>query len=524
MMRRTRLASVVLLLTLLLTACSGGKETAAPPAAGGETAQPKPAPATGEPKKGGTLTIGLNGEIDKIDPHKSVTIVAFQVHQTIYQSLVTANEKLDNVVPELAEKWEQPDDKTYLFHLRKGVKFHNNQEMKADDVVWSFERLMSDAVGSPRKTDFALVDKMEKVDDYTVKMTLKTPFAPILSKLENLRIMPKAESNDFDKNPIGTGPFQFVEWVSGQRIVVKRFDGYWGGPAYLDQVVFRPIPEAATKLVELKTGNVDILNEVPFKDVKSLEQDANLQVFRTNSVVRDHLGFNTTKKPFDNKLVRQAIAWAIDREAIVQALMYGYAKPAHVALPETNWAFAPAAKTAYGYDVKKAKELLTQAGYPNGFEATIKVSPTYPEEVKMAELMQQSLAEIGVKVNIVQLEWSTFIKEVISEKNFDMEIVLISGGMDPDDFLYQWYHTGEPFNFLNYSSKAYDEAVEKARVAVGQDARKPLYEQAQQILLDEMPVAHLIYRDAIMAAGKQVKGFVMTPRYDLRLHKVWLDK
>jgi peptide/nickel transport system substrate-binding protein len=528
-MRRRGLLSLTgfaLMLSFLLTACGAGGSTptgsgtsGSTPTGSGGAAQLAP----GTPKQGGSLTIGLNGEIDKIDPHKSVTIVAFQVNQTMYESLVTANDQLDNVVPQLAEKWDQPDATTYIFHLRKGVKFHNGKELKAEDVLFSYERIMADATGSPRKTDFKLVEKMEQVDEYTVKLTLQTPFAPILSKLENLRIMPKGE-NDFDQKPIGTGPFQFVEWVSGQKIVAKAFPDYWGGAPYLDQIVFRPIPEAATKLVELKTGGVDMLNEVPFKDIAALEKEANLQVYRTNSVVRDHLGFNVGRKPFDDKLVRQAIAWAIDREGIASALMYGYAKPAHMAIPDSNWAFLPAAATAYGYDLKKAKELLTQAGYPNGFETTIKVSPTYPEQVKMAELIQQSLSEIGVKVNILQLEWSTWIKEVISEKNFDMEIVLISGGMDPDDFLYQWYRSGEPFNFLNYNSPTYDETIQKARVAVDADERKVQYHKGQQVLLDEMPVAHIIYRDAVMAAGKHVKGFVMTPRYDMRFAKVWLDK
>lgn len=525
--------SLLMVTALLLSACGGKTQTSQPesskpaasaPAADSKpSATPAPAQPTGQPKKGGTLTVGLNGEIDKIDPHKSVTIVSFQVNQTMYESLVTANDKLDGVGPQLAESWTNPDDKTYLFKLRKGVKFHNGKEFKAEDVVFSYNRIMAKETGSPRVSDLSLIDKVEAQDEYTVKMTLKSAFAPILVKLENLRIMPKGD-NDFDKTPIGTGPFQFVEWVSGQKITVKRFDSYWGGPAYLDQVVFRPIPEAATKLVELKTGNVDMLNEVPFKDIKGLEKEPNVQVYRTNSVVRDHLGFNVTKKPFDNKLVRQAIAWTIDREAITQALMYGFAKPTNVSVPDNNWAFLTASKTAYGYDLKKAKDLLTQAGYPNGFEATIKVSPTYPEEVKMAELIQQSAAQIGVKINILQLEWSTWIKEVVSEKNFDMEIVLISGGVDADDFLYQWYHTGEGFNFLNFSNKQYDELVEKARLATKQAERQDLYGKAQQVLLDEMPAAHIIYRDAVMAAGKHVKGFTMTPRYDMRFQKVWLDK
>lgn len=530
-MRRIQLVRLPLALAAIaavaLAGCGGSKapqtKTDAP-ATAPASAQPAP-PAPKQPKAGGTLTVGLNGEIDKIHPLKSTTIVGFQVYTQIYEGLVRANPKLDGVVPLLAESWDvSADGKTYTFQLRRGVKFHNGKEFKAEDVKFTFDVMMAKETGSPRAGDFRPVDKVEVVDDATVRFTLKHAFAPFLTKLEVMRILPKMEGHDFDRNPIGTGPFQFVEWVSGQRIVVKKFNEYWGGAPYLDQVVFRPIPEAATKLVELKTGNVDILNEVPFKDIKGLEQEPGIKVHRTNSVVRDHLGFNVTRPPFNNKLVRQAIAWAIDRKTIAEALMYGFAKPTNTPVPAGHWAYQPDSVNRYGYDLNKAKSLLAQAGFPNGFETTVKVSPTYPEEVKMAELLQQSLAQIGVKLKVEQLEWSTWIKTVVSEKNFDMEIVLISGGVDPDDFLYQWYHTGEVFNFLGYSNPEYDKMVEEARALSSQDQRKQAYLKIQDFLMEEAPVAHIIYRDAVMATSDKVQGFVMTPRYDMDFRKVWLDK
>ncbi len=482
-------------------------------------------PESREPKRGGTLTVALNGEIDTIDPHKSVTIVGFQVYTQIYEGLVRAKPTLDGVEPLLAESWSQPDPMTYEFRLRRGVRFHNGKDFRAEDVKFSFERVMDPNFGSPRRPNFTPVDRLEIVDDYTVRFVLKQPFAPFLTKLETLYILPRSEGIDFSRQPVGTGPFKFVEWVSGQRITVEKFTGYWQeGLPYIDRVVFRPIPEPSTRVVELRTGGVDLLNEVPFKDVAALEKEPRLRVYRVMGVVRDHVGFNVSKPPFQNNLnLRKAIAWAIDRDTIIESIMYGLARPAQVAIPESHWAFNPAVKNAYGYDLNRAREFYERAD-PKPRELTVKVSPTYPEQVKMAELLQQSLAKIGIDLKIVQLEWSTWIKEVVTEGNFEMEIVLISGGIDPDDFFYQWHHTGEVFNIWRYSDPEMDRLLEQARTETDQEKRKQLYYRVQEKLIADVPLVHILYRESIMASTAALNDFVMTGRYDMNFRRVWLDR
>lgn len=505
-----RIASLGLVGLFVVVACQG-------PTGGG--------PQSGTPKPGGTLTVALDGEIDTIDPHKSVTIVGFQVYTQVYEGLVRASKKLDRMEPLLAESWEQPDELTYVFKLRSGVKFHNGKEFTAEDVRYTFERVMDKDFASPRRPDFTPVDRVEVVDDRTVRFVMSKPFAPFLSKLEALRIVPKSEGIDFAKQPVGTGPFTFVEWVSGQKIALARNPDYWQkGRPYVDEVIFRPVPEASTRVVELQTGNVDLLNAVPLKDVAELEKDAKVQVYRVSGVVRDHLGFNMNSPLFkDNPNLRKAIAWAIDRETIVRDIVFGLGTVAQVPIPESHPYFNRSLRNTYGFDLQKAKEFYDKAD-PKPTQLTVKVSPTYPDQPKMAELIQPSLAKIGIELKIVQLEWSTWIKEVVSQNEYELEIVLISGGIDADDFFYQWLHTGEGFNIWKYSDPQMDKLLEDGRATTDEAKRKDLYARIQQKVVDDAPMTHILYRESVMAASARLKDFVMTGRYDMDFRDVWLDR
>ena len=358
-MRRTSLLALLLTLLLTLAACAApASEPAGDTGAAADTAADSAVTIPSEPVYGGTLTVALDGEIDTIDPHVSVTIVGFQVYTQIFEGLVEATPTLDNVVPLLAESWEQTDDVTYVFTLRQGITFHDGSDFTAEDVVYSYDRVMSKDFGSPRRADLLPIESVTAVDDYTVEFKLTQPFAPFLTKLEVLRIVPADPENDPATNPIGTGPFAFVEWITGQRIELVKNENYWQeGRPYLDGVVFRPIAEPSTRVVELQTGSVDLLNSVPSKDVAALDTDPNIDVYRVMGVVRDHIGFNMESPIFaDNPNLRKAIGWAINREAIVEAIMFGYAVPAQIAIPSTHWAYNPAVEGAFGYDLAKAKD------------------------------------------------------------------------------------------------------------------------------------------------------------------------
>ncbi|MBV7327748.1 hypothetical protein KFU94_05705 [Chloroflexi bacterium TSY] len=517
-MQRKPFLSIVILLSLVMAACAAPVSTGAGDTASGDMA-------SSEPQSGGTLTVALNGEIDTIDPHLSVTIVGFQVYPMIFEGLVKLNAAMDDVEPLLAESWEQPDDVTYVFKLREGITFHDGSEFTAEDVVFTYDRVMDEDFGSSRRPDFLPIESVEAIDDYTVQFTMSAPFAPFLTKLENLRIVPNDAEIDHALTPVGTGPFTFVEWISGQSITLAKNPDYWQeGLPYLDELVYRPIPEPSTRVVELQTGNVDLLNEVPQKDVASLEEDGNVQVFRVMGVVRDHVGFNMESEIFkDNPNLRKAIGWAIDRQTIADAIMFGLAIPSQVAIPTNHWGFNPAVEGSFGYDIEKAQELLDQAD-PVPESIAVKVSPTYPNQIKMAELMQQDLAKLGIELEIVQLEWSNWIQEVVTDGNYDMEIVLISGGSDPDDFFYQWHHTGEVFNIWRYSDPDMDALLEEGRSTTDQAARQETYHAVQEKLIEDAPLIHIIYRESAMAASAALQNFTMTGRYDMDFREVWVNR
>ena len=532
MTNRNRLQMMTWLLVLMIlvfaSACAPASPTGAPASDSGAP-QPDVAVETeeveaGEPQQGGAINVALHGEIDTIDPHQSVTIVGAQVYGNIVESLVTPNAALDNMEPELATDWTISDDGlTYTFNLRQGVKFHNGQDFTAADVIFSYNRIIDPDFPGADASSLSMIESVEAVDDHTVVFTLQFPFSAFLTKLEQLWILPNDSGVDFEQELVGTGPFKFAEWVSGDHITLERFDEYWEeGLPYLDQVTYRPIPEDATKLVELKTGGLNFISNVPYKDVAELEADQNIAVYRTLGVVRDHLGFNVTKPPFDNAKVRQAMGYLIDREAIAAAILEGYALPSQIAIPETHWAFNPNVEGTYTFDPAKAKQLLEEAGFGDGFKASIKVSPTYPLEIKMAELIAEAAREIGVEFEIVQLEWSTWIEQVVSQGDYEAEIVLISGGIDPDDFFYQWHHSGEIFNIWRYSTDELDALLDEGRQAQSQDERKEIYAQVQDTLIEEAPMVHIVYRESVMASDAGVKGFTMTGREDMNWKHVWI--
>ncbi|QRG69103.1 ABC transporter substrate-binding protein [Brevibacillus choshinensis] len=480
-MKKRVLAGFFLSLSLMLSACSGGGGTAAP----GEQAKPQEGQAAAAKTE---LVVAAEQEPVGYDPHKVPAASSVRVYALIYDSLTKLDENM-NIVPNLAEKWEvSPDGKTVTMFLHKGVKFHNGKDMTADDVKFTFERIMNPDTGSIAKSYFSSVESIEVKDPTTIVFKLKNADAAFIANTASAyaSIVPSG-STDLTKEAIGTGPFKMEKAEPGQYVLLKKNPDYFNKDLpKVETIKFQIMKDEAERLAAIRSGKIDI-SVVSADSAKLLEGKPGVQVKNYQSLEYSYLGINVNKKPFDNPKVREAISYAVDRNQIVQTVWKGEAALTGPIAPAlTNWALDTASYPTYKTDVEKAKQLLAEAGFPNGFETQIETAATYPDMVETAQVIQQQLKAIGINAKINQLEWGNYI-EVWKSKDMNLMVGRNTSGVDADRSMRFFFSTTGSANVWNYSNPAYDELVAKALATVDQAERKKLYEQAQTMLVADAP-------------------------------------
>jgi len=528
------------LVTSLLAACgpaAPASPTAAPkteakpaeqkPAAPGVQASPaaQAQPAPGQPRRGGTLRAGYWQEHKTLDPHLSLQVNERWLMYAVYNTLVGTDEQF-NPQPELAESWSNPDPKTYLFKLRQGVKFHDGTDFDAAAVKWNIDRLKDPATKSPRINDVAVVQSVEVVDRDTVKFNLNQPYAPLLAVLMDrpgFMVSPSAVQKlgpDFGRNPVGTGPFKFVQWTEGQGVTVERNPSYWN-PAepYLERIEFRVVTDPTVRVTMLRSGELDLIDRIDSKDVATIRENPNLKLLQFNGGAWFGWQWWVDKPPFDNQLVRQAIAWGINREALgkIHWNGYGHIPPGPVTIP---WAGGDAIQPI-GYDPAKAKSLLAQAGRGGGFEETLTVRGQ-PEDTRLGELIQAQLADLGVKVNLATIspnEWTA----AQQERQINWTTTSWTQRADPDGLLSLLVKTKGTANTLGYSNPQVDDLLAKAAAIYDREQRRPLYQQIMQIVVDDAPFVYLWQPAYFYGIAKQVEGVPDIPDNILRVRGIWLN-
>lgn len=525
----------------LLAACQAppapakpGEAGQAAPAAAPTAAAPavsKPAEAakpTGGPVPGGTVRVGLNADLTTLDPHLSTAAVDRQVYQSVFDTLVRLDKDLQ-LRPGLAESWEQPDPKTLIFKLRRGVKYHDGEPFNAASVQANVQRMLSHPK-SLRKGELADVESVDVVDEYTARFNLKQPSSPLLSLLTDRAGMmvstkaAEAAGDDFARKPVGSGPFKFIEWIKDDHVTVRKFDQYWekdsaGNPLpYLDEVVYKPIPDGNSRLAALRTSTVDIIDFPNSKDIPSLRESKDLRFLEIPGLAFRYIQLNLERPPFDNKLVRQALAWSIDREAINKVVFFNSGQPAQQAIPPASWAFDAAFKP-FTRDVEKAKALLAQAGLPNPrFSALV---TNTPEEKQLAEVYKEQLADVGIEMEIELLEFATLLDRV-NRSDFTAVVLQWSGRPDPDGNVFGYFHTKGAQNRGKYANPQVDELLEKARATYDQNERKRLYAQVNQILAEDVPMIFIQHRPEIKVMSPKLQNFTHVPDGMMRFRDVWL--
>lgn len=508
MKKFNRVLALLLVLAMLAAAGCGGKGKTEEGQAGTGTE-------TGSGAEGGakdTLTIAQGADPVSLDPYGTTDTPAIRVASCIFETLVTRDDN-GEIAPGLAESWEIVDDTTYVFHLRQGVKFHNGEELKASDVAFSFSKIAeSPHASSIRATiDF---ENSKAVDDYTFEMKMTEPFGPILNHLGHAVmaiVNEKAYTEAGDavgQNPVGTGPYKFVSWAASDRIVLEANQEYWGTAPAIPNVIWRTIPEVATRSIEVEAGGVDVAVDIQASDVERLESKEGVEVFREVASSINFIGLNTTKAPFDNVKVRQAIDLATDKEAIYNVVYQGTGTIAEAPMSSVVWAYNDQLPK-HEYNVEKAKELLAEAGYADGFKMTMTTDESQARQ-DTAEIVQSQLAAIGIQVEIQSLERTTYIGEVCAGTLEAFSLGWSSDTGDPDYALYASFHSsqhGEGGNMSFYTNEEVDRLLQLGRTSTDQEERKEAYLEAQAIVWEEVPCIFLQCPEDLYAYNSNLKNF-----------------
>ncbi len=498
-------------------------------------------------KKGGVLVFGRSGDSTGLDPARETDGESYMVCDNIYDTLVQFKAGTTEIEPGLAESWDiSADGLEYVFKLRKGVKFHDGTDFTAEDVVFSLERQLKEdhpyyKMG-PWKYWGAMdmnniVEDIVAVDDYTVKFILQRPEAPFIANLAmNFAAIVSPEAVEkygeaFPQNPVGTGPFKFVQWLKDDSITIDRFEEYWGEKAYLDRVIFRAIPDATARYLALKAGEVDLIDYPSPDDIDEMRADSSLKLITQEGLNVGYLSFNNDRKPFDNKLVRQALNYAINRDDVIKGVYGEFGAPAKNPIPPTMWSYNDDIKP-YPYDPAKAKKLLAEAGYPNGFKTTfwyMPVSRPYMvNAAKAAEIMQAQFKEIGVETELVTYEWGTYLDKTDNGEHDMCFLGWTGDNGDPDNFLHMLLSIAAAekpaMNNAFWRNEEYNDLVEEAKKATDPDKRVKLYRKAQEIFHEECPWAPIAHSIVVAPMKKEVMDFVLYPTSKRVFHKVWLKK
>ena len=494
-----------------------------------------------------TLVYCSEGSPENFNPMINTTGTTFDANLPIYNRLLEFRAGSTEVMPGLAEKWDvSADGKTFTFHLRHGVKWQSNKTFKptrdfnADDVIFSFERQWKESnpyhkVSGGNYSYFGdmgfdkLLVSIDKLDPYTVRFTLNAPQAPFLADLAmDFATIQSKEYADallktgkpemIDQEPIGTGPFELVTYSKDSTIRYRAFPQYWGPKPKLDNLVFAISVDPAVRLAKLRANECQVTAYPNPADLPSIRTDKNLQLLSQPGLNIGYLAFNNTKAPYTNKLVRQAINMAIDRKAILTAIYQGAGEQAKNLIPPTMWSYNKSVQD-WPYDPAKAKALLAQAGFPNGFETTLWAMPVQrpynPDARRMAEMMQSDLAKVGITAKIVSYEWGEYRKRVQNAEH-DMALLGWTGDNgDPDNFFVPLAGCNAAKAGGGSASKfcyqPFEDLIQKAVITINQAERAKLYEQAQVIMHEEAPFVLIAHSVVFLPMSKDVVNFKLSP-------------
>jgi peptide/nickel transport system substrate-binding protein len=454
----------------------------------------------------GNLIAAIAGEPDQLDPQKTSSYFSFEVLENVFDTLVEPDANLE-MQPALAESWTvSPDQLTWTFRLRDGVTWHDGSPFTADDVVYSYRRIIDEKLSNVDK--FSAVTDVTAPDPSTVVVRVKEPTPNLLTNLGGFKGMAivsrrNVESGEIATRPMGTGPFSFASQRSGDSITLSANPNYWGGAPKIPGVTYRFISEPSTALSALQAGEVDWTDSIPAQRVEQLRSDESIHLAVTPSNDYWYFALNQARAPWNDVRVRRAIAYAIDRDAIVQATSYGTAVANQLAIPEGNPWYVR--YDQYRYDLDEAKRLLDESGVrPTTLDML--VTSEYPETVTAAQVVADNLAPLGISVDIRTVDMATWLDEQ-NTGNFDMLMMGWLGNIDPDDFYYAQHHTGGSNNAQKFSDPEVDRLLDAGRVETARDARADDYAKAAVQIADQVSYIYLYNPSVIQGWTPDLTGY-----------------
>ncbi|MTI14040.1 glutathione ABC transporter substrate-binding protein [Sansalvadorimonas verongulae] len=461
-----------------------------------------------------TLVVAQNSDAKTLDPHTTNDNASSRVAAQIYSQLVEADEDM-NIVPGLAASWTIVDEKTTDFKLRQGVKFHNGEELKASDVKFTLERM----IASPTVAHITnAIDTIEVLDDYNVRITTKEPFGPLLhhlthtaSSILNEKAVLEAGAN-YGQNPIGTGPYKFTDWAAGDRINLTAFGDYYDGKQSIENVVFRNIVEGTNRAIALETGEVDISYDIEPIDKQNIATKDGLRLLEDEALSNGYFGMNVNKAPFNDQRVRQAVAYAINSQDIIDAVILGAGRPSNSPIGPKVFGYNPDAKQ-YAQNLEKARQLMAEAGYTSPINTSIWTNDN-PVRVQIAQILQAQLREIGINMSIEVVEWGAFL-DGTGRGDHDTYILswtTVTG--DADYGMYALFSSdthGGAGNRSFYSNPRVDELLNQGRTSTDPDVRHAAYSELQALIQEEVPTITLY--NSFQNAGMQdnITNFKLSP-------------
>lgn len=477
------------------------------------------------------LIVAQSATRTTLDPHGENDTYTSQVRAQIYDTLINQDEDMQ-IQPGLAEDWEQIDQTTWEFELREGVYFHNGEELTASDVKYTFDRMLCDDDPAVAAFILAMVEETEVIDNYTVRLHLEEPFVPILSHLSHpvTGILNETATEEAGEDygtlvAVGTGPYEFEEWATGDYIVLEANEDYWGEGPEIERVRFRAVPEDTVRAIEVETGEAHISYEIAPIDVARLDEDPGVYLVNYPTLSTDYIGFNCEREPFDEVKVRQAINYAIDIDPIVEHVYEGQAAKAMGPISDMVWGAHPELEP-YGYDVEKAQELLAEAGYEDGFEATLYTDDN-PMRIDIAEIVQDNLRHVNIDLEVEVLDWGDHLDRTGTGEH-DMFILGWSTvTADADYGLYALFHSeqhGHDGNRTFYTNPEVDERLEHGRRLEDEEMRMDTYHGAQELIYEDAPWVFIAHEEEYHGVRDNVRGFTPHPAGHHDLSGVYFEE